>query len=151
MTDVTTTTEQAPAAGRHRARFHPLTVAAVERLTDDAVAVTFEVPEELLDDYRFEPGQHLTVRATIRGQEVRQSYSICQSRGAAGMERLRRVAVARVPEGRMSTYLNDVVAPGDVLDVMTPLGSSPARPSRTAYAITSRSRRDRASRPSSPC
>ena len=61
---------------------------------------------------------------------MRQSYSICQSRGAAGMEHLRRVAVARVPEGRMSTWLNDVVAPGDVLDVMTPLGSftCPTRP-----------------------
>ena len=130
MTDVTTATEEAPAPSRHRARFHPLTVAAVERLTDDAVAVTFAVPDELLEDYRFEPGQHLTVRATIHGQEVRQSYSICQSRGAAGMEHLRRVAVARVPEGRMSTFLNDVVAPGDVLDVMTPLGSftCPTRP-----------------------
>ena len=80
MTDVTTTTEVAPAPSRHRARFHPLTVASVERLTDDAVAVTFEVPDELLDEYRFEPGQHLTVRATIHGEEVRQSYSICQSR-----------------------------------------------------------------------
>ena len=130
MTDVTTATEEAPAPSRHRARFHPLTVAAVERLTDDAVAVTFAVPDELLEDYRFEPGQHLTVRATIHGQEVRQSYSICQSRSAAGMEHLRRVAVARVPEGRMSTFLNDVVAPGDVLDVMTPLGSftCPTRP-----------------------
>ncbi|GAA2150811.1 ring-1,2-phenylacetyl-CoA epoxidase subunit PaaE [Humibacillus xanthopallidus] len=144
MTDVTTPTDQAvdetagepaptdaaPAAARHRARFHPLTVAAVERLTDDAVAVTFEIPDELLEEYRFEPGQHLTVRAMIQGQEVRQSYSICQSRGAAGMEHLRRVAVARVPEGRMSTFLNDVVAPGDVLDVMTPLGSftCPTRP-----------------------
>jgi ring-1,2-phenylacetyl-CoA epoxidase subunit PaaE len=130
MTDVTTPTDEAPAAARHRARFHPLPVASVERLTDEAVAITFEVPDDLLDDYRFEPGQHLTVRASIHGQEVRQSYSICQSRGAAGMEHLRRVAVARVPEGRMSTFLNEVVAPGDVLDVMTPLGSftCPTRP-----------------------
>ncbi|EWT03494.1 phenylacetic acid degradation protein [Intrasporangium oryzae NRRL B-24470] len=132
MTDLSTTDSVAAAgaeglpgtpSARHRARFHPLTVAAVERLTDDAVAVTFEVPDELVDEYAFEPGQHLTVRATIGGEEVRQSYSICQSRGAAGMRTRRRVAVARVPDGRMSGWFNDVVTAGDVVDVMTPLGS----------------------------
>jgi ring-1,2-phenylacetyl-CoA epoxidase subunit PaaE len=119
MTDLTT--EGAPA--RHRARFHDLTVADVERLTDESVAITFAVPPELADEYRFEPGQHLTLRATINGEEVRQSYSICQSRGAAAASRTLRVAAARVPEGRMSNWLNDVVAAGDVLEVMTPLGS----------------------------
>ncbi len=130
MTDTSTSTSPdrteaaAPsAAARHRARFHPLEVADVERLTDDAVAVTFVVPPELETDYAFEPGQHLTVRATIGGQDVRQSYSICQSRSAAGQRLRRRVAVARVPEGRMSTWFNDHVAAGDVVDVMTPLGS----------------------------
>ncbi len=104
MTDVTTPTSPAPARpDRHarRARFHPLTVAAVERLTDDAVAITFAVPDELAADFRFEPGQHLTLRAVLGGEEVRQSYSICQSRGAAGTERLRRVgcrARARGPD-----------------------------------------------------
>ncbi|MEO7448323.1 MAG: 1,2-phenylacetyl-CoA epoxidase subunit PaaE [Humibacillus sp.] len=126
----TSTTAPAPAHATRRARFHPLRVAALERLTDDAVAVTFAVPDDLVEEFGFEPGQHLTLRAGLQGQEVRQSYSICQSRGAAGMERLRRVAVARVPEGRMSTFLNDVVAVGDVLEVMTPLGSftCPTRP-----------------------
>ncbi|WP_374969807.1 1,2-phenylacetyl-CoA epoxidase subunit PaaE [Terrabacter sp. BE26] len=131
MTDVTTppaseavASAPAPAtSGRHRARFHPLTVASVERLTDEAVAVTFEVPEELVDEFAFEPGQHLTLRATIGGEDVRQSYSICQSRRADPTGRRLRVAAARVPEGRMSTWLNDVVAVGDVVDVMTPQGS----------------------------
>ena len=124
MPDVSTTEAQVGVTtSRHRARFHELTVAAVERLTEDAVAITFEVPDELVDEYAFEPGQHLTVRATIGGEEVRQSYSICQSRHAPGMSHRRRVAVARVPDGRMSTWLNDVVAEGDVVEVMTPLGS----------------------------
>jgi ring-1,2-phenylacetyl-CoA epoxidase subunit PaaE len=137
MTDLSTELTDEPAPTRHRARFHPLRVAAVERLTDDAVAVTFEVPEDLADEYVFEPGQHLTVRATIHGADVRQSYSICQSRHAAGMERLRRVAVARVPEGRMSTWMNDAVAPGDVLEVMTPLGSftCPTRPDAARHHV----------------
>ena len=121
---------QADSPARHRARFHPLTVVDVERLTDDAVAVTFEVPFELGDEFAFQPGQHLTVRATIGGDDVRQSYSICQSLGAPGRSNTRRVAVARVPEGRMSNWFNERVRPGDVVQVMTPLGSftCPTRP-----------------------
>jgi ring-1,2-phenylacetyl-CoA epoxidase subunit PaaE len=68
---------------RHRARFHTLTVTGVERLTDDAVAVSFAIPDDLADEYLFEPGQHLTLRATVDGQDVRRSYSICRSRPEA--------------------------------------------------------------------
>ena len=121
MTDTLDTKADSPA--RHRARFHPLTVVDVERLTDDAVAVTFEVPEGLREEFAFQPGQHLTVRASIDGEDVRQSYSICQSVGAPERGNTRRVAVARVPEGRMSNWFNDVVEPGHVAEVMTPLGS----------------------------
>ena len=132
MTDVSTPTATDPAAdtapaqttgARHRARFHPLTVTSVERLTDEAVAVTFAVPEDLVDEFAFEPGQHLTLRAQIRGEDVRQSYSICQSRRADPAGRSLRVAAARVPEGRMSNWLNDGVSPGTVVEVMTPQGS----------------------------
>src|SRR5829696_485147 len=121
---------EASTAVRHRARFHPLTVASVERLTEDAVVVTLAVPEELVEEFAFEPGQHLTLRSTIRGDEVRQSYSICQSRHADPAGRSLRVAAARVPEGRMSNWLNDAVSAGDVVDVMTPQGSftCPTRP-----------------------
>ncbi|HEV7195103.1 MAG TPA: 1,2-phenylacetyl-CoA epoxidase subunit PaaE [Pedococcus sp.] len=108
---------------RRRAQFHPLTVAGVERLTDDAVAVTFHVPDELRADYRFEPGQHLTLRATIGGEDVRQSYSICLSRNQAQRTGTLRVASARVAGGRMSNWLNDSLRAGDVIEVMTPLGS----------------------------
>jgi len=115
------------APARHRARFHRLAVAEVEHLTDDAVGVTFDVPADLRSEYAFEPGQHLTLRATINGEDVRQSYSICQSRsgrtpGLRGDGALR-VASARVPEGRMSAWLNDIVRPGDEIEVMTPMGS----------------------------
>ena len=121
--------QTAPSTKR-RARFHELTVVEVERLTDEAVAVTFLVPRELGDEFAFQPGQHLTVRATIDGDDVRQSYSICQSVDTTGRRNTRRVAVARVPEGRMSTWFNDVVAPGDVVEAMTPTGSfvCPTRP-----------------------
>jgi ring-1,2-phenylacetyl-CoA epoxidase subunit PaaE len=106
-----------------RPTFHPLTVVDVEKLTDEATAVTFAVPDEFAEAYRFLPGQHLTLRATINGEQVRQSYSICQSRNAAGRERTLRVASVRVPGGRMSTWLNEVVRIGNVIEVMTPMGS----------------------------
>ncbi len=108
---------------RRRTRFHPLTVIGVERLTDDAVALTFAVPGELREEYAFEPGQHLTLRATINGDEVRQSYSICLSRSRAMATGTLRVASARVQGGRMSNWLNDSVAVGDVIDVLPPIGT----------------------------
>lgn len=108
---------------RRRATFHDLTVTRVDRLTDDAVAVSFAVPEELREEFDFRPGQHLTVRATIDGEDVRRSYSCCISRGESRRRGEVRVASARVPGGVMSTWLNEHVRPGDTLQVMSPLGS----------------------------
>ena len=115
---LTTTTPQ-----RHRARFHALTVSAVERLTDDAVAVSFAVPADLADEFAFEPGQHLTLRATIEGQDTRRSYSICRSPQEVRRLGELRVAASRVEGGLMSSWLNDTVRVGDTVQVMTPLGS----------------------------
>jgi ring-1,2-phenylacetyl-CoA epoxidase subunit PaaE len=99
-------------------KFHPLRIARVDRETRDAVAITFAVPDELGDLYRFEPGQHLTVRATIDGADVRRSYSIC----AAPRDGTLRIAVKRCPGGMFSTYANERIAVGDTLEVMPPLG-----------------------------
>ncbi|MBB6173625.1 ring-1,2-phenylacetyl-CoA epoxidase subunit PaaE [Nocardiopsis mwathae] len=107
-----------PAARRHRGVFHPLTVAAVDRLTDDAVAVTFDVPEELAEEFRFVQGQHLTVRCELDGRELRRNYSIC-SRAPDGPLR---IAVKRLEDGSFSAYANERLRAGDVLDVMYPLG-----------------------------
>ena len=107
---------------RHRARFHTLTVSDIERLTDDAVAVSFAIPDDLADEFVFEPGQHLTLRATVEGQDVRRSYSICRSRPEALQRKEVRVASARVRGGLMSNWINDKVRVGDQIEVMTPLG-----------------------------
>lgn len=122
---------------RTRAVFHDLTVSRVERLTDQAVAISFTVPEGLREDYRFEPGQHLTVRATIGGQDVRRSYSLCLSRQRATETGEVRVATARVPEGVMSNWLNDGAEVGDVLKVMTPIGgfTCPTKPTAARHHV----------------
>lgn len=107
-----------------RAAFHPLTVAAVEVLTDDAAAITFEVPLELADAYDFAAGQSLTLRRTIADVEHRRSYSICAAVGQRP-----RIGVREVPDGLLSSWLVHDVRPGDVVDVQTPSGSFRASPS----------------------
>jgi len=107
---------------RRRGRFHTLTVTRVERLTDDAVAVSFEIPDELAAEFRFQPGQHLTLRAIVDGQRVQRSYSICLSRPEALQRKELRIAAARVGGGLLSNWVNDNLRAGDRIDVMTPLG-----------------------------
>jgi len=99
-------------------RFHPLKVADIRRETEDAVSVAFEVPESLAKDYQFIQGQYLTLRKEINGEEVRRNYSVCVS----PLDGELRVAIKQVPFGRFSTFANQQLQVGDVLDVMTPMG-----------------------------
>jgi ring-1,2-phenylacetyl-CoA epoxidase subunit PaaE len=98
-------------------RFHPLEIAAVTRETPDAVSLTFAVPPELAETYAFRPGQYLTLRATVEGEDLRRSYSICAAPG----EPLR-VGVKRVEGGRFSTFATEGLKPGDRIEVMAPDG-----------------------------
>jgi ring-1,2-phenylacetyl-CoA epoxidase subunit PaaE len=116
-TDLTATTTVVD-TGRRHGTFHPLRVGAVEPLTDDAVAITFEVPEDLRADYAFDPGQHLTLRTEVGGTEVRRNYSIC---APAPSGRLR-IGVKRLDGGVFSGHATSTLKVGDVVDVMTPTG-----------------------------
>lgn len=98
--------------------FHPLRVAEVRRETADAVSVRFEVPPELATEFRFVQGQHLTLRRDFDAVEERRSYSICSAVDDGQL----RVAIKRVDGGRFSSFANDRLAAGDVLDVMPPAG-----------------------------
>ncbi len=111
------TATDAPA--KKRGSFHPLSVAEVRRLTDEAIEVTFAVPEELHDDFGYSAGQHLALRAMIDGHEVRRSYSICRppTRGSIS------VAIKRDLGGRFSTWANAELQPGARIDVMVPQGT----------------------------
>lgn len=104
-------------------KFHALKVREVRPETEDCVSIAFEVPEALQSDFQFLPGQYLTLKTDLNGEEVRRSYSIC-STPAEGL----RVAVKKVPEGRFSTYANDALRSGDELEVMTPMGRFTADP-----------------------
>jgi len=99
--------------------FYPLRVASVKQETRDAVVVTFAVPYDLQDIFRYTQGQYLTLRTTIDGEEVRRSYSICSS----VQDNSLRVAIKRAPGGAFSTWANEDLAVGAVLDVMAPMGN----------------------------
>ncbi|KAA6220809.1 phenylacetic acid degradation protein [Streptomyces albofaciens JCM 4342] len=100
--------------------FHPLRVAELERLTDDAVAVTFQVPPDLRDTFRHIPGQHIAVRRTVDGREIRRTYSICTP--ASDDEPRLRVGIRLVEDGEFSTYALKELAVGDTVEVMAPAG-----------------------------
>lgn len=119
LTDTVEAAHEAPGrARRAQLAFHRLRISDVEQLTDDAVALTFDVPEPLRGAYDFTPGQHLTLRRELDGEEVRRSYSIC---APAGQGRLR-VAVKRLDGGTFSRWAVDEARAGDELDVLTPAG-----------------------------
>ena len=99
-------------------KFHRLAVADLRRETADAVSITFAIPDELATDYAFAPGQYLTLRTAIDGDEVRRSYSICSGPDDDEL----RIAVKRVDGGAFSSYALDGLKRGDELDVMTPTG-----------------------------
>src|SRR5215203_5176229 len=98
--------------------FHTLVVKKIKRETDDCVSITFDVPEQLKDVFRFTQGQSLTIRTQLNGVEVRRNYSICSS----PLDGLLKVAVKKVAGGVFSTWANETLQEGDRLDVMPPVG-----------------------------
>ncbi len=99
--------------------FHPLIVKNIRQETADCVSVAFDIPSDLQPQYQFVPGQYLTLRATVNGQDIRRSYSI--SSGLNDGEC--RVAIKKVENGVFSSWANEVLKIGDLLQVMTPMGS----------------------------
>jgi ring-1,2-phenylacetyl-CoA epoxidase subunit PaaE len=98
--------------------FHPLEVTAVDRIAEDAVCVSFAVPEALHGHFKHDAGQYVTLRRVIDGREERRTYSIVTPPGAAQL----RIGVREQPGGRMSRELATRLSPGDRLEVGAPLG-----------------------------
>lgn len=115
-----TTTEQGATAGTGTATgWHRLRVAGVRPLTEDAVALTLDLPDRLAGAFAHRPGQHVTVRHVLNGTEIRRSYSICPP--PHGQRELRLV-VKRLGPGGFAEYATTVLAAGDELDVASPTG-----------------------------
>ncbi|HEX8655121.1 MAG TPA: 1,2-phenylacetyl-CoA epoxidase subunit PaaE [Allosphingosinicella sp.] len=99
--------------------FHRLTIAELVDETAEAKSIRFDVPPELAETFRFRPGQHLTLKAEIGGEEVRRNYSLC----VAPRDGELKVTVKRIAGGLFSNWANDNLKPGDEIDVMPPHGS----------------------------
>ena len=115
-------------------RFHTLKIKSIVRETPDCVSLAFEVPAELREAFRYQPGQYLTLRRQHQGAELRRSYSLCSS----PLDAEWRVAIKKVPGGQFSTLAVDELRPGDELDVMPPQGrfvASPAAGQARRYAL----------------
>jgi phenylacetate-CoA oxygenase/reductase PaaK subunit len=113
--------------------FHRMPVAAVDPITADSTLVTFGVPEELREQFRFQPGQHVTVRTDLGGEGVRRNYSIC----APATRAMLRIAVKHLPGGAFSTFVHEKLRAGDVLELMTPTGNfaTPLDPLNTKHYV----------------
>jgi len=99
-------------------KFHTLKVREVHEEAPDAVSVTFEVPDDLKETFRYRQGQHLTLRKQIDGEELRRSYSICASVAEDDL----RIAVRELPEGRFSGWIRRHLKAGDEIEVFPPVG-----------------------------
>ena len=98
--------------------FYPLKVTEVERLTPNAVSLTFAIPEALKSAFSFKAGQYITIKHVLNGEEVRRAYSISCAPNTDHIT----VGIKKVPEGTFSVYANEQIKEGDTLEVMPPEG-----------------------------
>ncbi len=101
-----------------KTNFHPLRVSEIRRETADAVSIRFAVPDALRETFAFAPGQYLTLRRNLAGEDVRRNYSVC----AAPHDSELRVAVKILAGGRFSSFVNETLKPGDEIDVLPASG-----------------------------
>lgn len=125
------------AASHRRTGFHPLPVAGLDRLTEDSLAITFQVPEPLREAYAFRPGQHVTVELPTTGEQVRRSYSVCSTPAQLAATGILRIGVKEIPGGVFSAYAASKLAVGDEVRVLPPLGhfTTDLRPDRSRWYV----------------
>ena len=99
-------------------QFFPIKVSQINKTTEDCVVLTFDVTDELKNEFIYTQGQYLTLKANIKGEEIRRSYSLCSS----PLDGCWKVAIKKIDEGRFSSYANDELKVGDTLEVMPPNG-----------------------------
>lgn len=100
------------------AKFEQVKISDIYKETKDCSVVSFEIPDDLREAFKYTHGQHLTLRAIIDGVEVRRSYSLCSS----PTENIWQVAVKKIPGGKFSSYINDTLKKGDLVEVLKPNG-----------------------------
>ncbi|MFK7757020.1 MAG: 1,2-phenylacetyl-CoA epoxidase subunit PaaE [Flavobacteriales bacterium] len=100
-------------------RFHEITVKDIHKTTPDCSVVSFQIPDNLKNEFSFTQGQYLTLKAQINGENVQRSYSLCSCPHDDAWQ----VGIKKIPGGLFSTYANDVLKVGDKLEAMVPNGN----------------------------
>ncbi len=115
------------------AKFQSVRVLDIYKETKDCSVVSLDIPEELKQDFKYSHGQHLTLRTNIDGIEVRRSYSLCSS----PLEGIWKVAVKKINGGMFSTFVNESLKKGDMIDIMAPNGVffKPVSPDEPKYFV----------------
>lgn len=111
--------------------FYSLTVKHIKKLTPSSVAITFDVPKDLIQTFSFEAGQYITIKKEIKGKELRRAYSICSSPKQDGIT----IGVKKVNGGGFSDYAHSKLAVGDTLEIMPPEGRFTFKPSSAIYNV----------------
>lgn len=99
--------------------FFQLQLAEITKETNDCVSLLFSIPEEDSQFFKFKPGQHLTLRTFLNGEDIRRSYSICSAPWETGL----RVGIKKVPFGKFSGFANEKLKAGDMIECMAPDGN----------------------------
>jgi ring-1,2-phenylacetyl-CoA epoxidase subunit PaaE len=100
------------------AQFHSLNIKSVEKVTAKSVALSFDIPENLKENFDFKAGQYITLKTTINGEDIRRDYSICSSKNSGEVT----VGVKAVENGTFSVYANEELKAGDAIEVAEPNG-----------------------------
>jgi len=107
-------------------QFYDIKIKDIYKETLDCSVVEFDIPTEITSLFKYTPGQYLTLRKNINGEDLRRSYSLCSS----PLDKQWKVAVKQIPGGRFSTYVNQELKKGDTLKVMPPSGKFGVRVSK---------------------
>ncbi|WP_111707149.1 ferredoxin--NADP reductase [Lutibacter citreus] len=99
-------------------KFHTLKIKEIKKETRNSISILFDIPKELIDTYKFIPGQYITIKTTLEGKEIRRSYSICSSPESKEL----RVAIKEVKNGLFSNFASKKLKVGDLLDIAPPEG-----------------------------
>lgn len=99
-------------------KFHPLKIKEIIRETSQAVSLSFEIPENLKEEFNFSAGQYITIRTQADGKEIRRAYSLCSAPNSDEFK----VTVKEVEGGHFSVIANNKLVAGDILEVHPPEG-----------------------------
>ena len=99
-------------------KFYPLKIKEIIRETSQAVSLSFEIPENLKEEFNFSAGQYITIRTKVDGEEIRRAYSLCSAPNSEEFK----VTVKEVEDGKFSVIANNKLSAGDILEVHPPEG-----------------------------